>query len=372
MASRKATAAASAADPETAQADTAPGTVIPMTGRRITRHEFVVECSEPIAHFSESIGNHAMIMRRKMRVPGGRIESVPYITGDSIRHQLRESAAYCTLDAAGLLSDPQLSEGALRLLFNGGMVTGKGDATQVNLDRYRELVALFPPLALFGGCTDNRPVPGQLVVNEGELICRETWHRLPPWALAWLEAQGEATHVPSFREQIEEQQRVRMDPTILPEKIRLLSGGEQVRIQGRLLKSEKAHEEGDSKAAGESKSAMLPRTYERIVVGSLFLMAVEARTYSDLEYDAYLYTLSCALNGLRLGGMSRTGHGLVKFRAGARIHFTQSAGKLESLDGSLDDTSAIAVPVKVGDLFRQHIQSRAEELAAWLRSGVNS
>lgn len=364
---------AAAAEPAPADhaGPTGAAPVLPITGRKITRHEFIVECAEPIAHFSESIGNHALVMRRKVRLPGGRIESVPYITGDSIRHQLREAAAYCTLDAAGLLSDPQLSEGALRLLFNGGMVTGKGDATQVNLDRYRELVALFPPLALFGGCTDNRPVPGQLVVNEGELICRETWHRLPPWALQWLEAQGETTHVPSFREQLEEQQRVRMDPTILPEKIRLLSGGEQIRIQGRLLKSEKAHEDGDSKAAGESKSAMLPRTYERIIAGSLFLMAVEARTYSELEYDAYLYTLSCALNGLRLGGMSRTGHGLVKFRAGARIHFTQAAGNLESLDTSLE-SSELTVATRVGDLFRKHIQTRSEELAAWLRNGVNS
>lgn len=360
MASKKAT--------KQAEQTEAPAAEEPRSGKRqVVRHEFIVEASEPIAHMSGSLGNHGIFMRRKIRQPGGRFVSVPFITGDSIRHQLREAAAYATLEAAGMSTNAQLSEGALRLLFNGGMVTGKGDASTINLDAYRRLVRLFPPLALFGGCTDNRPIPGQLCVDEGLLICAETWHMVKrdhAWAVQWLESQGESEHVGSFREQLEEAQRVRMDAMLRPEKVRLLSDSARANVEGRALTSERAHETGDAKAAGESKSAMLPRTYERLAVGALFVMGVEARTYDDLEYDACLYIIGCALNGLRLGGMGRTGHGRVRFRAGARLHFQAATPNIEATDTHIAG--------KVGDLYRAHVAAHAEELKAWLRGGVNS
>ena len=77
-----------------------------------------------------------------------------------MRHAAREVSSYAMLRAAGML-EGALSEAALRLLFAGGMVTGRGDAGVINLDRYRELCALVPPMALFGGCTDNRVQPGK-------------------------------------------------------------------------------------------------------------------------------------------------------------------------------------------------------------------
>lgn len=333
--------------------------------RKIVRHEFLVEAAEPVAHMSGSIGNHGVFMRRKVRQRGGRFESVPVLTGDCIRHQLREAAAYATLEAAGLLDDPQLSEGALRLLFNGGMVTGKGDAAKVNIDSYRSLVELFPPLALFGGCTDNRPMPGQLCVDEGTLVCAETWHLVPEWARVWLQEQGEAEHIASFREQLEEAQRVRMDPTLVPEKVRLLDDVSRANVEGRLLKSEAAHEHKDAKAAGESKSAMLPRTYERVAVGAIFAMGVEAKVYTDLEYDALLYTLGVALNGLRVGGMGRTGHGRMRFLTGMRIHYRAALGDTEGIDVE-------SLAGKTGTLYRAHVAERKDDLSSWLRGQVDS
>ena len=115
-----------------------------------TRYEFLVRAVDPIAHHQENIGNMAVFMRKRMVLPNGSVDRVPYITGDSIRHKVRESSAYATLDAAGLLDEPALSEGALRLLFSGGTVTKKGKANVIDVDAYRELVALFQPLALLG------------------------------------------------------------------------------------------------------------------------------------------------------------------------------------------------------------------------------
>lgn len=326
------------------------------------RYEMVVRARDPIAHAAETLGNASILNRKRVRVPGGDTVMVGYLSGDCIRHQLREAAAYGTLHAAGLLDDPQLSEGALRLLFAGGQVTGRGDASVVNLDAYRKLVALFPPLALLGGCADNRPIPGQVNVDEGNLLCSEMLHLTPPWVVKWATDNGE--RIESCRGAVEEVQRVRMDPTLVPEKVKLLSDAGKANVDGRLLKSEKAHEDADSKAKAESKSAMMPRTHERIVQGSLLWIGVEARTYTDLELDAFQFALACMLNNFRVGGKQAQGHGRLEFVAGARIRFEPSAGKLENVGAELAP--------KTGDLYKAHVTARKEELTTWLRGAVNA
>lgn len=327
-----------------------------------TRYEMIIRAAEPICHAQETIGNQSIFARKTVRVRGGERVQVPYLSGDAIRHQLREAATYGTLHAAGLLDDPQLSEGALRLLFNGGMVTGRGDAAVINLDRYRELVALFPPLALLGGCTDNRPVPGQVNVDEGNLLCAEMLHITPPWVIEWAKANEE--RIDSCRGLVEEVQRVRMDATLFPEKVNLLSDGAKANVNGRMLRSEAAHESADAKAKAESKSAMMPRTHERLIQGALLWIGLEARTYTDLEFDAFNFSVACLLSNFRVGGKAGTGHGRLEFVAGSRIHFQPAAAKLESVGSELAP--------KTGEIYKAHVVARKEELASWLRSAINS
>lgn len=328
----------------------------------VTRYEMIVRAKQPIAHAQETIGNQSVLMRKRVRLPGGVYVQVPHVTGDTGRNKIRTAAALGTLHEAELLSDPQLSEGALRLLFAGGMMTGKGDAAVINIDRYRELVALFPPLALFGGCTDNRPVPGQVHVDDLNLICTEMRHLTPPWVLEWMERNGEK--LDSCRASVEEVQRVRMDPVLKPEMHKLLNDTARANVQARQLTAEAAHETADSKLKAESKSAMLPRTHERIVQGSLFWFGIEARTYTDIEFDAFSFAVACLLNNFRVGGKQGTGHGLLEFVAGARIAFAPGAGKLENVGSELAP--------KTGELYRAHVRARKDELKAWLTSAINS
>jgi hypothetical protein len=81
-----------------------PGEAVNATGQSYekVRWEFILEAQEPIAHHSESMGNTAIAMRQKTRLADGSFVSVPIITGDTIRHQLREAASYALLDAAGM------------------------------------------------------------------------------------------------------------------------------------------------------------------------------------------------------------------------------------------------------------------------------
>ena len=328
----------------------------------VTRYEMILRALTPIAHHQETLGNQSIFARKKVRLPGGTIAQLPYLSGDCLRHQLREAGVYATLEAAGMLDDPQLSLGALRLLFAGGMVGQKGDRSVINLDTYRALTTLFPPLALFGGCTDAKVLSGQLNVEEGNVICIETLELQPDWVRAWLTDHRE--RVDSFRASMEEVQRVRMDPEEVPEKRKLLSESAQIVVNDRLLARERAHEDADSKAAGENKSAMLPRTLERLIEGTLFSWSVEARTYTDLEFDAFNYIVGAMLNNCNVGGKRGTGHGRLKFLAGSRIHFRPTSGDIESMESSLAP--------KTGDLYRQHIKARATELKQWLQGEVAS
>jgi hypothetical protein len=331
-------------------------------GLTTTRYEAIIRAMDPISHSEGTIGNDAIFMRTKVLDQQCREVMVPYITGNALRHQVREAAVYCTLDAAGLLDDPQLSRGALRLLFRGGMLTKRGDGSVINIDRYRELVALFPPLAILGGCIDNRSVPGQLIVDEAMVLCLETQHLWPAWAADWVRQNKIQT--PHEADCMEKVQRVGMDPELQPEKLNLLTSGERVAAWGKQLAREDAHEQADSKLAKESKSDMMPYSFERLARGTLFWWGIECRTYSDLEFDAFNYSVGCLLNNFRIGGKRATGHGRLEFVAGCRIHFRPQAGDLENVDKTLAP--------KCGDLYKRHVRERADELKAWLTREVNA
>ena len=229
----------------------------------IKRFEFILEAAQPIAHAEESLGNTSVLMRRKVCTPTGRWVRVPCITADTMRHGLREAAAFTYLDAAGLLGEA-LTEAALRLLFAGGMVTGSAGGS-IRLGDYRTMVDLFPPLALLGGCAQNRLIPGRMCVDDATLICEEQAHALPSWVCDWLAAQSRG--LDSARAHVEEAQRVRMDPTLDPLKRTLLTTEQDAQIESRLEASEQAATHEDDAGAGRARSSMMPRRYERLAQG---------------------------------------------------------------------------------------------------------
>lgn len=324
------------------------------------RYEFVLEAAEPIAHHAESFGNEAIAMRRKIRAPAG-WTSIPIVTADTMRHGLREASAYALLDAAGLLDNPSLSEAALRLLFAGGMVTGKSGGA-VKLDSYRALCDLIPPLALLGGCAQNRIIPGRMVVEDATLVCVETAGFVPAWVTDFAGDRFGAMDV--SRACVEEVQRVRMDPALVPEKRRLLTASDAATAEHRLLASEAASEVDDARGGAQSKSSMMPRRFERIAQGSLFSWAVEATVYSELELDTFHVMLSSFLARARVGGKKGTGHGLLRLLAAENIAIRRSADESKAMD-------IAALAPRVGEAFRAHVHAHADELA-WALENVDA
>ena len=325
--------------------------------------EFIVEAETAISHQSGSEGNHGVLMRKKARLADGSIADIPYITGDAFRHSLRTAAAIATLDAAGILADPNLSEGAVRLLFSGGMVTGRGDAAIIRLEDYRRLCDITPSLKLFGGCVDNGPREGCLRVDELNVLCEEMGRYVPGWALDWAKEQGIA--LLESCEYVEEQQRVRMDSLNRDSMQRLLSAPARKQLEARLAKREKAHETGDDKEAEEAKSSSMPRTFERFIMGTLFYARVSAYCYSPLDVDTLMATLGTFFLDPIIGGKRATGHGRLRVLHGKQATVLRPSENANVLD--------LAAPgQRIGQMFRAHVAERAEDLRAFVSGEVNA
>lgn len=323
------------------------------------RYEFVLRAESAIAHHSETQGNHALVMTREVRTRNGWAR-VPIVTADTMRHGLREAGALALVETVGL---PPLSEGALRLLFAGGMVTGRGDASVINLDRYRELCTLVPTMELLGGCSDNRVIPGRLNVEDATLICEETRDYVPAWALAY-----HAEHVGELlpqRGHIEEAQRVRMDPTLVPERRLLMSGDAQVATTNRLTAGEAAHREDDAPEREAAKSSMFPRTFEAVKRGSLFHWACEARCYSPLAVDTFRLCVAAFLAHCTVGGKRGTGHGRIRAVAAQDVAIVAPSRDTKRLD-------ALTLGSDIGAAFRAHVTEHRDRIREFFGGNVNA
>lgn len=321
--------------------------------------EMVLRAEQPIAHHEGVEGNEGIVMRETVFSPQGRKTRVPIITGDTIRHGLREASARATLEAAGLL-DAVHGESALRLLFAGGQML-KGTDT-LRLDDYREMVDLFPPLALLGGCAGNRIIPGQLEVGRAYLVCEESAHLLPPWVHAWADEIGIERN--GARAHIERVQRVRMDPSLRPEMRALLSPEARETVERKLLRSDAASDADDDAEKLKTKSAMLPFAYETIAAGSFFFVRIHARTTSILQHDMLHVMLAAWLARPVVGGKRGTGCGLlhlVECRGMTRVEMAPAAS-----DAMMFGTSSPEVA-----RFLAHVGERAERLGVWL-AGISA
>lgn len=322
------------------------------------RIEMILRAASPIAHHSETFGNAALIMREKMRCKHG-FEQIPIVTGDSMRNGLRRSSSLAYLSAAGLLDEPGLTQASLRLLMSGGVIGGKSGAA-VKLTEYREIVDLCPPLRILGGCAQNRTMDGRSWVDSAVLICDESLELLPEWVGDFLASANEATG--SHREHVEEVTRVRMDPTLSSQARELLLPSERAEAEGRLLASEAASEGGDEIRKDEAKSTMLPRSFERVIRGSLWYWSQTFTTYSPLDEDTmWTMVLSFAMNA-RVGGKKGTGHGSLEVVHARELELAKPIESVQFALASKHDAK--------GALFRRHVSERREQIREFLMTVV--
>lgn len=328
--------------------------------RRLHQIEMIVEAIEPIAHGAETVGNAQIAMRSKVRLPTGRFVEVPVVTGDTMRHGLREAATEELLRVAGLRGG--LSEAALRLLYNGGLVRGAAKDV-VSIAEARELEELLPHLGLLGGCVGNRIVPGKVECGYMHLVCSETEHMLPTWVGAWLEEQGTATA--HAVEHVEEVQRVKMDALLNPHTRRALSPEAQEDVDARMLASDSATAAGDAKGKKTTRSSMMPFTYETIVRGSIFYWRLNVTTDTAIERDALAVMIAAFFSRAKVGGKKGTGHGAIRplvVRGHEKIITHETEGAPLAIEG---EATYAAV-----ERYVAHVKDRASRIEEFLSKVV--
>jgi len=141
-----------------------------------------------------------------------------------------------------------------------------------------------------------------------------------------------------------------MDPTLNPEKRKLLTDGDRQAVEHKMLRSEAGHDAADHAQIAEAKSSMMPRRFERIAQGSLFFWGCEARVYSDLELDTFNVAVASFLRNAQVGGKRGTGHGTLKPVAAWNIKLNRPSDAIDNIETGLAP--------RVGELFRAHVAER--------------
>lgn len=357
---------------------------------RIDTYGFVLKAREPIAHSGRTSGNMQLLQRSGVMQPDGTFEEVPRITGTTMRHHLRTAATAVTLDAAGMWPPTGIdNEGAIRLLFNGGTLGGKsaGGATAVKLDEYRRMIEAFPPLALFGGNTQNRINPGSIRVGEPLMICAESANDVDLWALAYavggeggcesVEAGEAALRVAphsaeglalrrrlvaatrSCSDAVELETRHARDVLTTRVGQMMLSDEARGRVERRMIEHESASAAGDSRTMTETRSSQTIYSYERARRGTLWWWTVRATTYTDVERDCFVATLATALAFLAVGGKQGDGNGHLEPVFSTR-------GRVERPLDVLTRVNARNVAETEDNTYRHHVEAHADDLRSFM------
>ncbi len=200
------------------------------------------------------------------------------------------------------------------------------------------------------------------MVDDATLICDETRAYVPQWAIEY--AESKFGPLDGSRAHVECEQRVRMDPTLVPQKRLLLTDGDQIKINQRLLASETASAEENDADKLAAKSSMLPRKFERIAQGSLFFWACEATSYNALDTDTLHVACAAFLANARVGGKRGTGHGLLRALVGNSIALARPAEAMAAIDPA-------ALAPQMGQVFRAHVSERKDRIKEFL-SKVNA
>lgn len=150
-----------------------------------------------------------------------------------------------------------------------------------------------------------------------------------------------------------------MDPTLDPAKREMLTSGEQTMVQGRLLDSAKASQEEDSSGKADSKSSMMPRRFEVVAQGSLFLARITARTSSPLDEDTLLTMMGAFYCDAQVGGKRGTGHGRISIYAARNVQVALPEERVSTF-------SLVGPDSRAGKLYVQHVKERAEEIKTFL------
>ena len=131
---------------------------------------------DPISHGAGTSGNTQLLRVQDVLQPDGRRVSVPYVSGNSLRHTLRAALAWHLVRTIAL-PDKSLPKAVVDLLWSGGALSETGN--QVDLETARRVSATLPALSLMGYSARSDITAGTLWADNVHLVCQENRFRLP-------------------------------------------------------------------------------------------------------------------------------------------------------------------------------------------------
>lgn len=267
----------------------------------------------PLHHGGETSGNTTLVRRQEIVDPEtGELERVPFISGNSFKHLIREHGARFALEAAGFEAD--FTKEQRDLLISGGTFSSGGNS--VDLEAARTLETAFPILAVCGYAAGNRGAASKLNVDHLQMICRENRWRVYDRLEREVEAESrvgqmvaEATgrRAPAL---LDEEFGTRQEPNN-PNVQKLLSTEERAAVE-----AETAEKQGQDHP-DKGRSQQMIYDYEVVKPGAQFQGCVYYRELTDMEwsalagafYHAAEDTLPDGRQTYRVGGRSSVGLG---------------------------------------------------------------
>lgn len=133
----------------------------------------------PLHHGAGVSGNTQILRTQPAINPNTGEEFVsPIISGNSVRHAIRDALAEATLTRLGA-QPGTLSKALVDLLYSGGALTGGGDASNVDIAGHRNLDTLWPAAGLLGYAGRGQIWSGSLYAQILLPVCRENAWRMP-------------------------------------------------------------------------------------------------------------------------------------------------------------------------------------------------
>lgn len=297
----------------------------PATPRITARFDLTATALEPIAHGAGTVGNLTRLRKQEFIGPDGELVEVPFISGNSFRHKIREGAVRFALEAMG---QPEgFTKAIVDLLFSGGHLNKAGAA--VDLTRARRMEQLFPALSLMGYSAGNVMVESKITVRNWHVVCAENRFRLPPTL-------ADSPHAKLSAGQVRVVEfSTRREATRSPHVNRLLTDGERERLDAFAAAKLRGEE------AGKGDSSQMISHVDVIKAGTTLWSAIIVHDISHAELAALQGGLMYACEGtaddggllFSLGAKSRGGYGLVSVHVSGKLRdliaaptYTESAG----------------------------------------------
>lgn len=247
--------------------------------------DMVATALDPLHHGAGTIGNVQVLRTQAVILDDGSEARIPFVSGNSIKHLLRDGGARFAIEALGI-ENGALSKGMVDLLWSGGGLTKGGSA--VSIGKARELERLFPLLAVLGYGAGNTMTASKLRVDHLHLVCAENAWRMPAALLDTPHARLLAGEYQG------EEFGTRHDALRDPTASRVLDVQTRTMIEGE--RSDKAKDKSASEKVRDS--AQMIYEFETVKAGARFWGRIGFRDLTPLEVGALQASLGRSCQGM--------------------------------------------------------------------------